>query len=213
MPSRAGFTLIELVVTATICGVILLAVGLLFGNTSKVYRTNETVAERQQRSDIVAKLLRYELSLANYRGTDPTQLSSNAFSGDQLIVTQYSAATTSDIVQVRYYEDRFLPSATSFELRDVTYRIADDGGTPNLFRKESGDAGNGFPAVEEVSNLKVTEYLLEDGTTVTPPAEPTITDDNPLVAVTLQVTYTDGTSSSFATTFQNAPDVTVSTDP
>lgn len=195
---QRGFTLVELLVSSTIMVVILSALGSLFIGTNRAYRVNEEVSERQQSADAAAQLLSYEIGLAGYRGS--TQVAnSNTFAGSTLLLTKGA----SDTIEVRYYEDR---NATSVDELIVTFSVSSN----TFYRKQlkekdtqaTKDATTRQPAIQNVKNLKVVGYILNNGKEY--PRDPAVThawiepytltsDITPytLVALKLELTFTD----------------------
>lgn len=186
-----GFTLVELLVAGTIMVLILSALGSLFASTTKAYRANDKVSERQQSVDAAGQLLEYEIGLAGYKGStdaagarkfETAVLGVVPVPESTLRIEKNSPAIGTDRVTVRYYEDRFentpVKKVVSFEVGE------DDRNTYNL--KIRVDSGNFQPAIQDVKSLKVLKYIKKDGGEVTSVSQP---DD--LAALRLELTFTD----------------------
>jgi type II secretory pathway pseudopilin PulG len=200
---QGGFTFVELLVAGTIMILLLSALGSLFVNTSRAYRVNDEVSERQQSADAAAQLLSYEIGLAGYRGSDQAAIT-RTFAGSTFSITKGASATASDTIVVRYYEDRF---SNIGEQLLITFDAIPVGGSYNLYRKEQKQSANfsevaKSPAIQNVKNLKVIGYTLNNGKEY--PRDPTVThawiepytltsDITPytLVALKLELTFTD----------------------
>lgn len=194
MSPRNGFTIFELLLAAAILTVVLAMLGTLFASTTRAYRTNERLAERQQTEEIAAQLIKYEVGLAGYRGTVAASFSGNTLTAPQLTITRGTSGAP-DTLQTRYFEDRFLSSG-SYEQRDVTFSIGTDGGVSTLMR-------GGVAAVRNVQSLKVVQFVLKDGTNVAATSSPTLTADNPLVALNMRLTFVGGSTKDFTLGFAN----------
>jgi Tfp pilus assembly protein PilW len=190
MKQTKGFTLLELLVSAAIMIVILGALGGLFTTTVRANRTTTRASEAQQNAEAAIQLLKSEIGLAGYRGTDSTA-NSRTFSSSTLVVTPET--TTRDRIGVRFFEDRYVSGITQ---RMVTFGINTD--TKELTRKL--DAGDSLAVVEGVTNLKVTNYLLKGNVT-----SPTISDGNKvnLRGITVRLTFADSTSRNVAIALNN----------
>lgn len=188
---RAGFTLVELLVAGTIMLLILGALGNLFISSSRAYRVNDRVSDRQQLAEAATQLLTYEIGLAGYRGSDQSA-SARKFETavllglvpvpeSTLIITKGASATDPDTVTVRYYEDRFVSSTAK---RTVAFTTAKDSDNAyNLYRTQDGDKK---PAILGIKNLKVVKYIKKDGTETT-----TSVTKETLAALKLELTFTD----------------------
>jgi prepilin-type N-terminal cleavage/methylation domain-containing protein len=186
---HSGFTLIELLLAAAIMGVILTALSGLFVSTTRAYRANEDISERQQNMEAATQLLKYEIALAGYRGTDVNSSSaSRKLSGSSLTVIPGSGSAP-DILTIRYYEDRPPHSPESPELQVVTYSVDKNSNNVwNLYRQQGTASQAKQPAVEGVTNLKVTEYRLKNGAASA--SMPSKIED--LAGMTLRLTFVNG---------------------
>jgi prepilin-type N-terminal cleavage/methylation domain-containing protein len=183
MNRRSGFTLLELLIAAAIMAIILAALGALFVSSSQAYRTTVRVTERQQEAEAAIQLLVHEIGLAGYRGVGEHD-ANRTFSGDgRTLVITHGVGTAPDTVQVRYFEDRFLPGE-----RLVTFGVNAERRT--IFRQEG--AGEAQDIVSNVTNLQVIQYIRRDGIRVeVPPEEPRPPIPENLAAINLEITFAD----------------------
>lgn len=182
---QQGFTLVELLVAATIMALILSALGSLFVSTNRAYRANDEVSERQQSADAAAQLLSYEIGLAGYRGSTPSNVQNSTFAATErtLSITKGASATTSDAITVRYYEDRFNSSPVKTM---VTFNAAKDGNNIfNLYRHNHAETAK-QPAIQFIQNLKVLSYIRKDGSEGASATQATLS------GLRLELTFTDG---------------------
>jgi len=185
--SAYGFTLVELLVAAAIMALILSALGGLFVSTSRAYRANDEVSERQQSADAAAQLLSYEVGLAGYRGSTKSDVETREFKGSTLTITKGA----SDKLIVRHFEDRYVESEEFI----ITFEVAKDrDGFFNLYHRQqeqdkieaNQDSSSKQPAIQHVQNLKVLKYIDKRGDEV-----PSIAPED-LAALKLELTFTDG---------------------
>lgn len=190
MRQTKGFTFLELLVSAAIMIVILGALGGFFASTVQANRTNTRSSEGQQNAEAAIQLLKSEIALAGYRGTDSTA-NSRTFSSSTLSVTPETS--TRDRISVQFFEDRYVSGITQ---RTVTFGVNTD--TRELTRKL--DDGDNLAVVEGVTNLKVTNYLLKGNVT-----SPTISAANKvnLRGITVQLTFADSTTRNVAIALNN----------
>jgi prepilin-type N-terminal cleavage/methylation domain-containing protein len=197
--ARRGITLVELLVAMALMLVLLGLLTSIFAVSARSYRVNETSAALQQRTELAATLLRYELGLAGYRGAR-TDYALNTFTSptQRLIVVRGATTAQPHSVRARYYEDRHVATGAASVLRDVTYSIGTVGGVPALMRSEAGVAA---PALLGVSDLRVVNLVRADGTSTAFGASfPT---SNPAEALELSVTFVDGDTIRFVVAPQN----------
>lgn len=105
MRQPKGFYLLELLVAAAIMIIILAALGGLFAATVRANRSNTAASEGQQNAEAAIQLLKGEVGLAGYRGTD-SAANSRTFSSSTLVVTPETS--TRDRVTVQFFEDRYI---------------------------------------------------------------------------------------------------------
>ena len=186
-PDRiAGFTLVELLVAAAIFVTLLVVLSALFVGTTRAYRVNEAVTERQQDTQAAIALFQEELSLAGYRGVCGSA-TSNAFGQPTFEVAKGSAADTDpgdDLIRIRYYDDRYSGSACG-TLRTVAFSAGtDDAGRPSLMLQSDG-IGAPTPIIAGVSGLRLFGYVdTSGGLTATMPSAG-------FIAVSVELTFTD----------------------
>lgn len=193
---QLGFTLIELMIASVIMVTILGALGSLFVSTSRAYRVNDEASTLQQSADAAGELLSYEIGLAGYKGsTDAASSTSREFKTLGLVPTSTltiikgASATASDIIIVRYFEDRF---ADPVEQLVIRLDAIVTGGKHNLYRKQEKQNSIGTPGyapdrlstVEDVHNLKVLKYIKKDGSEVT-----SLTNATELAGLRLEFTF------------------------
>ena len=193
MNSQRGFTIVELLVAAAIFLVVLTSLGALFVSSSNAYRANERVSERQQEAEAAFQLLSYELGLAGYQGT----LASQPLSGIPLVITKAASSSSSDSVEVRYYEDRFVTGE-----RRVRFGV--DQANDVLYRKE--DTGDEQVIVSNIANLKVVQYIRRNGLKLDATPGTAVPED--LAGLNMEVTFTDGSLWRFPVGLSNAPQAT-----
>lgn len=204
-----GFTLVELLVAGTIMVLLLSALGSLFMSTTRAYRANDKVSERQQSVDAAGQLLSYEIGLAGYRGsTDAagTRKFETSVVGvlpvpeSTLRIEQNTPTVGTDRITVRYYEDRFesapIKKVVSFEASK------DNRNTDNL--KIRIDSGDFQPAIQDVKSVKVLKYIKKDGSEVA-----SITQPADLVALRLEFIFTDGFKKQIIVGLRNLQNIPV----
>src|SRR6056297_3348734 len=82
-----GFTLIELLLASAILVLIVGALSAYLVTSARAYETTEDLSDRQQEIEAAVNVLSYDLALAGYRGTTPSQ-QSRTFSGPTLEVVK-----------------------------------------------------------------------------------------------------------------------------
>lgn len=201
MRQRSGFTILELLVAAAIMIVILGALSGLFASTVRANRTNTRSSEGQQNAEAAVQLLKSEVALAGYRGTD-TQASFRTFPAPTTSTLDVTAdSSTRDRISVRFFEDRpngAVTNAGSPTVRTLTFGINSDS---ELTRQQDG--GFNRAVVEGVTNLKVTSYrsLSSTGSVVTSPTMPT--NKATLRGLTVRLTFADTTTKDVAIALPN----------
>lgn len=150
---RQGFTLIELLVSAAIFVVLLVALTGLFVGTSRAYDVTRERSEAIQDAEAVLQLLRYEFSLAGYRGLEDVATST----ADTLVIDQDGDSHT---ITIRYIEDTYVPGGSAN--REVTFSI--DTGSRELIRSEPETQDQAM--VGNVERLEVIGYIRRDRETV-----------------------------------------------
>ena len=195
--SRAGFTIIELLIAALVMSVILLAATGLLVQSNQAYRVNELASERQQEIEAAVKILSYDLALAGYRGTTPAAYGANVFTDATVEVDKGGAtATGSDKLIVRYFEDTgrlFGGQDTCGTPCIVTYDVDDEDGVLLLYRQEGTAEERGI--VQEVESFIVRQYITRAGKRcpfegADPEECPPFPED--LAALNVEITFSDG---------------------
>ena len=185
--ASAGFTVLELLLAASVLGVLLALLAGLLQSTQQAYDTNEKVSFEQQSIEAASELLGYELALAGYRGAD-TAYAGRDFGGlPALEVTPNRTQIT-----LRFFEDRF---QTAPKLTEVTFKIKANGKA--LVRK----VGNGtFQEVARgVTGLEVTEFMLNGtGVSTQLPALEVLS------GLTVQLSFANGSYRDIPVHFQNS---------
>src|SRR5690606_32894270 len=159
----AGFTLIEMLIAGFVFALIMGALTAYFVNSTRGNRAMETVSNRQQELEAAVNVMTYDVALAGYKGTTPDEVA-REFANPSLVVTKASGPNNSDRLQIRYFEDShrlFGADETCGSPCLVTYEVAEDAGTVNLYRQEGSDPEKGI--VQEVEHFKVIQYILRDG--------------------------------------------------
>lgn len=146
--ARSGFSVLELLLAAAMLGTLLALLAGLLQSTRRAHDTNEQLSFQQQSVEAASELLRYELGLAGYRGTDAAY-AKRSFGGQ----AAFDVSPKRDQLTVRFFEDKFQAKP---KLVEVSFKIKSDGSA--LVRK----VGNGsFQEVARgVSKLEVTEFMV-----------------------------------------------------
>jgi Tfp pilus assembly protein PilW len=177
----AGLTIVEMLIAAAILGIVLLVLGNYLVVTNNAYDVTVDSIDELQEAQAAIKLLKYELSLAGYRGTD-NSYDTNTFNNEQtLSVTRRNSG--SDDIEIRYFEDRFYDGTGSAALQTVTYSIVNG----NLSRQ----AGATNQTIIAAEKLKVTRYLKKTGLEVSALTVQSMPED--LVGFTLELTISGKT--------------------
>jgi type II secretory pathway pseudopilin PulG len=209
-----GITLVELLIAASILGVLLAALTGLFSSSANAMQTNKELSDKQQNAAVAEQVLKYELGLAGYRGVTQDALTNNKFSHDTLAVTRGSS-TLSDEIQVRYYEDRLYGTETTATqnglLRNVTFGVAQANGKNYLTRKECNanqcpGTTSAIPLVEGVTKLKILGYFTPAGKTTNISKIPP-----DLVGLELQLTFSNAPTKDVFISFQNPQTTSLTT--
>jgi Tfp pilus assembly protein PilW len=201
MKKILGFSLVEMLVAGAILSILLLVLTNLFVSSNKASKRVDELSDQQQQAQAARQILQYELNLAGYKGTD-TGFASRTFGSDNksIKITKSSSGSVPDTLEVRYYENRTYTANNSTTLRSVVFSIASDNGTLSLFRKQDNSAA--IPIIPDVSNLKISEYILNDNTKA-------VTASNNLAGLKLNLTYANQQQDTILIVFQNAQTVSV----
>ena len=187
---QAGFTVLELLIASVIMIILLTALTGVFVSSSRAYRVTEEISNRQQEIEAAVKVLSYDLQLAGYRGTTPTEV--GRLFGAPTLVVEKNDSTTSDRLIVRYFED----SSRLFGGQDscgspcvVTYEVGPgDDGVLYLFRQEGSNEEKGI--VQAVELFKIKHYVRRGGELVEANQGTPIPND--LAALNIEITFAEG---------------------
>lgn len=189
-----GFTLVELLLASAILVLILVALTSYLTTSVRAYETTEDLSDRQQEIEAAVNVLSYDLALAGYRGTTPSQ-QGRTFSGPTLEVVKAADPADSDTLRLRYFEDdRRLfgsdpPCGTASDCL-VTYEVGpdEDGEGTFLLRREGTSTERGI--VQAVEYFHVREYLDRDGSFETITAGTELPDD--VAGLNVEIAFTNG---------------------
>ena len=154
---RRGFTLVELLVVTAIFMIVLVALGALFSSGTRAYTVTAERSEAIQDSEAVFQLLRHELALAGYRGTEEDFDRPFTLGGGGQETVIIDREVDGDVVMIRYFEDRFIETGDSGE-RLVQFYV-DDG---TLIRRERRVGVDDFTTellVDSVSEMRVLDLI------------------------------------------------------
>jgi len=167
--NQKGFTLIEVMITVAISGIILGGIFATYSSQQKTYISSDHLAEMQQNLRSATLIMSSEIREA---GCDPTQ-KANA---DILVATSTQLRFTRDIaghVLNPFQGDGDVDDANE----DITFGFSPandansdgiaDAGVANLGRDRNDGAGF-QPIAENIQSIEF-HYILEDGTTATTP--------------------------------------------
>lgn len=118
MRRAAGFTILELLITAAILITLLASLGGVLISALRAHETNRAVTESSARLHNAVETMRYDLGLAGYCA-DPAVCSLGG-PGLEIEVEDDDAHRVVRSITSRYEEDRFAPGVV-----EVTYRVAD----------------------------------------------------------------------------------------
>lgn len=191
MSRQGGFTIVELLVASAILVIIMGALVSFLVGSQKAYNVGEAVADRQQEIQSAVNVLSYDLSLAGYRGTTPTD-AARTFSAPTLAVTKDVSGSGSDLLQIRYYEDSgrlFGGDTTCGSPCLVSYEVGTTGGGDSyLYRREGTASVRGI--VQAVEYFKVIQFIKRDGSLVDVTSSTPIPTD--LAALNIEIVFTNG---------------------
>ena len=197
--SRAGISLVELLVFMALLGVILAVMASLVASGGNGRRVNDQVNQRATTIETVAQLIGYEVGLAGYRGTGATAFQTNTFA-DRTLAIQRGSGTDPDSVTVRYYEDRFYDGATTPALVEATYSIGDNAnGVPSLLRAENG--GPAVPVVTGVASIKLALLVRRTGEAENAASATVVPTD--LAGLSFDIELPDGSAGRFLVNLTN----------
>lgn len=192
--ARAGLSLVELLVVMAIFVVVLAALGWLFASSTRAYTVTSERSEALQDAEAVIQLIRYELALAGYRGIDVDYDRPFTLDGGVDETLTVERGDESDVLTVRYFEDRYLGSGDTGERR-VSFRV--DPETETLVRQERRTVGGTVTTellVGNIRDLRVTELVGPDRSRVSVDDVIAGTEVEPdsLAGVIVVVDFSDG---------------------
>lgn len=192
--ARAGLSLVELLVVMAIFVVVLAALGGLFASSTRAYTVTSERSEALQDAEAVIQLIRYELALAGYRGIDVDYDRPFTLDGGVDETLTVERGDESDVLTVRYFEDRYLGSGDTGERR-VSFRV--DPETETLVRQERRTVGGTVTTellVGNIRDLRVTELVGPDRSRVSVDDVIAGTEVEPdsLAGVIVVVDFSDG---------------------
>lgn len=154
-----GFTLVELLITLVICGLVLTAAYQFFITQNKIYLQEKELAAMEQRLRTAINIIAKDLRKAGYNTNGNNSVGINTTSDNTQIIFSYVNATN--------------------DVETITYSLYDSGsdGDMDLGRKESD--GNNQPLAKDISNIEF-EYCDNENCTYSPD------DDVDQVKVTLE---------------------------
>ena len=153
---RRGFTLVELLVVTAIFMIVLVALGALFSSGTRAYTVTAERSEAIQDSEAVFQLLRHELALAGYRGTEEDFDRPFTLGGGGQETVIIDREVDGDVVMIRYFEDRFIELGDSGE-RLVQFYV-DDGTLVRRERRGVADFTTEL-LVDSVSEMRVLDLV------------------------------------------------------
>lgn len=156
--SSEGFTVVELLITASIFIVILAAVlGFLVSGT-RAYSVTSERSEALQDSEAVLQLLRYEVAMAGYRGIEASTYGRTFTSGsDETLVVHRTS--DGDVLTLRYFEDRFISGSDTGE-RVVSFYV--DETSNALVRQETRPGLSGSGQTTELMVGNISNMIVQD---------------------------------------------------
>lgn len=208
--ASAGFTVVELLITAFIFLVILGGIGSLLVAGTRTYEVTGERSELMQDSEAVLHLLRYEAAMAGYRGIEEDTFD-RPFTIDGTDTLSIRSADDGDEITMRYFEDRYIAGSDTGE-RSVSFYVDDEESA--LVRREL--RATGVATVElmagSVSRMDILEVVDRDrnrvsveeiisGAAIQPPD---------VAGVTMRITFTDGQSWEFMIGISNPQTYSVS---
>ncbi len=152
---QSGFTLIELMVTMVVSGILLAAMVMAFTAQSRTYNTQEEVATLQEDLRAALGLMSSEIRMAAYNPTYGANVGITTAIADEFrfAMDLNGDGNTGD---------------TDDPNEDIRYGINSNG---SLGRDTSGDNENGLQPIAENIEQLAFEYLLDDGSWTSTPAD------------------------------------------
>lgn len=155
--------MVEMLIASLVFATILVVLTGYFTSSQSARALNEELSDRQQEVEAAINVLAYDLSLAGYKGTTPTDIA-RTFGAASLSIEKDVGAGPSDRLVIRYFEDSdrlFGGTETCGSPCVVTYEVDEMDGDNHLFRKEGADPERGI--VQRVDHFRVLQYILRNG--------------------------------------------------
>ena len=152
--AAGGFTVPELLIGLAVTAIMGLAIFQYLTSTVRSYRAASDMVDRVQLESMARNVVVAELSMAGNGAGLVGDLD-----GPTVEIGLASREDQSDTFTIRYLADRWLAEP---EVRHITMDVARDSqGNWNLYRREEGATRQ--PAVQEVTNLKLLNFMNEAG--------------------------------------------------
>lgn len=153
---KSGFTIIEMLISMSLLIIIFSVIGAMLHSSSRTYRDTAAIAEEVEITDAAARLLRYDISLAGYIGLDGVE---RDLGGDPVVVVGSNDPNHGEIVEVRYFEDRYILNNQP-ELRYISYYVGQNQEGYGLLRDDHSNLG---PQLLMSGVTKLTTEMLSRG--------------------------------------------------
>ncbi len=133
----SGFTIIEMLISMALLLIVFSLIGAMLRSSSKSYQATAAISEEVEITDAAARLIRYDVNLTGFTGVDGVN---RDLQGDPLLVTANSNPAYGEIVDVRYFENRYTASNQP-ELRHITYYVGESQEGQGLLRDDNTGTG------------------------------------------------------------------------
>lgn len=195
---QVGLTLVEVLISMVIFGVLLLVLLQTFVTSNRAYSTTEAITERQQEAATISEILTYEIGLAGYKGTEKDDHLSKAFSS----TLEIELGSSSDTIIVHYYEDRTFGAHSLGGLHGVKFYVDSlDGG---LYRQDivCNTGGPCAPVLigADMASMRVSSIIQRNAD-----VEPTVPMLLPgdLAGINIELSFQEGMIWRFTVGFNN----------
>lgn len=192
-----GITLVELLVAAAIMMVLMGALLALFSSSRRGYQTVENVSLAAGALQSAVQTLRYDVSLAGFRGLNQDAIDDRSYDDPSIEVTTGKDGKTIEALVVRYWETRFVGG--NEQSRVVRYLVQEG----RLLRGEDG--GTPVPLLDDVLAFEFMGYRSRSAPAALRQSAPQTED---LAAIELRIELSQGTASTserFAVAMPNRP--------
>lgn len=171
--NNSGFTMIELLVAMAVASIMMAVIGGAYWAQARTTRGQQLVVEMQQNMRTAMFFLQRDLMMAGY-DADP-----NDGIDSTILLAQFDGNDNPEIQFTVYADDDGIDNDgdgtvdNNGELRIIHYRLFDSSADPDTLLDDLQRQANG-PAI--AGNIEALEllYILEDGTRVLEPADPTL---------------------------------------